>query len=93
MQWLLPRCLRFVRGAVKEILPSMDNNLIIAATRLLTALLLPDPDDTPAAKTVAGKFRLTAQLGLHALLNEPFKDILSSVAPGDAMRHVEYTRA
>ncbi len=93
MQWLLPRCLRFVRGAVKEILPSMDNNLIIAATRLLTALLLPDPDDTPAAKTVAGKFHLTAQLGLHANFNQPFKDVLSCIAPHDAMRGVEETRA
>ena len=56
MQCLLPRCLRFVRGAVKEISPSMDNNLVVAATRLLTALLLPDPDVNPAAKTAAGEF-------------------------------------
>ena len=39
LNWLLPRCLRFVRAGVAEVLPSMDGNLALSAMRLLSALL------------------------------------------------------
>jgi hypothetical protein len=92
MQWLLPRCLRFVRGSVKEISPSMDNNLVIAAARLLTALLLPDPDISAATNTSAGESPLAGSklplLWPACAFNQPSKDASSTVSPGDAMRRV-----
>lgn len=61
LEWLLPRCLAFVRSDIKEVQPSMDSNLAVSLMRLLAALLPADLGRSASAGSAAGAHGLLAE--------------------------------
>ncbi len=60
LEWLLPRCLAFVRSNIKEVQPSMDGNLAVSLMRLLAALLPADLSRSAFTGNAAGAHSLLA---------------------------------
>lgn len=54
LQWLLPRCLIFVRHSIREIAPSADGSLAVSVMRLVAALLPADPPASSAESPGTG---------------------------------------
>ena len=54
LQWLLPRCLSFVRHSVREIAPSADGSLAVSVMRLVAALLPAGPPASSAESPGTG---------------------------------------
>ena len=64
LQWLLPRCLSFVRHSVREIAPSADGSLAVSSMRLVAAML---PAAPPASSAEA------SGTGIHLLFCRPMR--------------------